>query len=302
MEDVRRTLVHRLEHWAKTTPDAPAIHEKNHDGTWHTRTWAQYWQEVRDTAKGLIALGHEVGDCVGLIGGSSCGWVISQFAIMSTRGVPAPIYPNNTTEQAAYIIGNSRSKIAIAGNQEQLDKYLEAIDKKLMTCEHLICIDEPSKTDPRVRSITALQELGRQQDDAELDKRLGELTDDETSMLIYTSGTTGVPKGVQLSQGNIVAMADGLLGRFSAFGNEVPFRIVSYLPLCHVAEQIATNFAQLGTGGEVFFCADITQIKDHLTEVHPTVFLGVPRVWEKFQNVLEGRFAEASGVKAWLAQ
>ncbi|MBT3219152.1 MAG: long-chain fatty acid--CoA ligase [Proteobacteria bacterium] len=302
MEDVRRTLVHRLEHWAQTTPDAPAIHEKKPDGTWHTRTWAQYWQEVRDTAKGLIALGHQVGDCVGLLAGSRCGWVISQFATQSARGIPAPIYPNNTTEQAAYIIGNSRSNIAIAGNQEQLDKYLEAIDKGMMKCEHLICMDEPSKKDPRVRSMTALQELGRQQDDSELNKRLTELTDDETSMLIYTSGTTGVPKGVQLSQGNIVAMADGLLGRFSAYKGEVPFRIVSYLPLCHVAEQIATNFAQLGSGGEVYFCADITQIKDHLTEVRPTVFLGVPRVWEKFQNVLEGRFAEASGIKASLAQ
>jgi len=298
------TLVHRLAEWAERQPDAPAIHEKKVDGSWRTYTWAEYWSAVRDTAKGLIALGHEVGECVALVGGSRCGWVISQFAIQAARGVPAPIYTNNTVEQTAYIAQHARTKIAIADTTEQLGKYQAGIEQGLMSAEHLILMDEPADGDDRVMSLEQLQALGRGQGDAELEKRIREITTDETALLIYTSGTTGVPKGVQLSHLNMTSMTEGLLERFPVFRPETPdtapFRIVSYLPLSHIAEQIATNFTQLASGGQAFFCSDMTQIKDYLTEVHPTVFLGVPRVWEKFQGVLESRFAEASGLKGKL--
>ncbi|MBW2255118.1 MAG: long-chain fatty acid--CoA ligase [Deltaproteobacteria bacterium] len=297
--EIRHTLVHQLAHWAEERPQVPAIHEKDASGAWRTYTWAEYWQAVRDTAKGLIALGHQVGDCVALIGGSRCGWVISEFGIMAARGIPAPIYPNNTADQAAYIVKHSRSKIAIADTGEQLAKYREGIERGLMSAEKLIVMDEPTEDE---MSFEALLALGREQDDAELDKRLAELTPDETQLLIYTSGTTGTPKGVQLSHTNMIALTKDLLTCFPMFNDGVKrHRVVSYLPLCHIAEQIATNFAQFAVGGEVFFCGDMTKIKDYLTEVRPTVFLGVPRVWEKFQGVLESRFAEATGIKAMLA-
>ena len=79
-------------------------------------------------------------------------------------------------------------------------------------------------------------------------------------------------------------------------------RSVSYLPLCHAAEQGVTNFAGLATQGQIFFCSDLTQIKDYLIEVHPTIFLAVPRVWEKFEAALRGKLAEATGVKAKLTK
>jgi len=265
----QHTLVHRLADWAERQPDAPAIHEKEVDGSWRTYTWAEYWIAVRDTAKGLIALGHEVGDCVALVGGSRCGWVISQFAIQAARGVPAPIYTNNTVEQAAYIAQHARTKIAIADTTEQLGKYRAGIEQGLMSAEHLILMDEPADGDDRVMSLEQLQALGRGQGDAELEKRIREITTDETALLIYTSGTTGVPKGVQLSHLNMTSMTEGLLERFPAFRPETPdtapFRIVSYLPLSHIAEQIATNFTQLATGGQAFFCSDMAQIKDYLS-------------------------------------
>ncbi len=256
---------------------------------------------MRNTAKGLIALDHEVGDCVALIGGSRCGWVISEFGIMAARGVPAPIYPNNTVEQASYIVGHSRARIAIADNEENLDKFREGNKQGLMTAEKLVMMDEPKEEEEGLLSLEALQDLGKEQDDDELDRRLDELSPDETQLLIYTSGTTGTPKAVQLSSTNILSLIDAMFNAFPMFKEGQPFRIVSYLPLCHVAEQIATNFTQLASGGKAYFCNDMTQIKDYLTDVRPTVFLGVPRVWEKFQGVLEGRFAEATGLKAWLA-
>ena len=299
--ELQKTLVHQIAHWADKTPDEPAIHEKDDRGKWRTYTWAEYWEAVRNTAKGLITLGHEPGDCVALIGGSRCGWVICEFAIMAARGVPAPIYPNNTVDQASYIVNHSKAKIAIADATENLDKFREGNARDLMSAETLVQMDDLDKDEDGVLSLEALQEKGKEESDDELDKRLDELKPEETQLLIYTSGTTGTPKAVQLSSTNMLALIDAMFDCFPMFTEGTPFRIVSYLPLCHVAEQIATNFTQLATGGQAFFCGDITQIKDYLTEVRPTVFLGVPRVWEKFQAVLEGRFAEATGLKAWLA-
>ncbi len=299
--ELEKTLVHQLAHWAKETPDEPAIHEKDDDGNWRTYTWGQYWEAVRNTAKGLIALGHEPGDCVALIGGSRCGWVICEFAIMAARGIPAPIYPNNTVDQASYIVNHSKAKIAIADTAEQLDKFREGNTKEMISTDLLVQMDDLYDDKDGEISLEALQEKGKNEDDDELDARLEAIDPDDTLLLIYTSGTTGTPKAVQLSSTNMLSLIDAMLSCFPMFYEGQPFRIVSYLPLCHVAEQIATNFTQLATGGQAFFCGDLTQIKDYLTDVRPTIFLGVPRVWEKFQAALEARFAEATGLKAWLA-
>lgn len=296
----RHTLVHRLADWAERTPALDAIHEKQGSG-WRSLSWSQYWTAVREVAKGLIALGHEVGDCVAIVGDSRVDWVVAQFGIMAARGVPAPIYTNNTVEQTAYIVEHARAKIAVADGAERLEKYRSGAAQGLHHAEHYVVMDAAAATGQGVHSLDALRALGREQDDAELDGRLAELTDAETALLIYTSGTTGVPKAVTLDHAAMVQISEALLDRVPILREPRRFRVVSYLPLCHVAEQFATNFAQMGTGGEAYFCPDLAQIKDYLTEVRPTVFLGVPRVWEKFQAALEARLGEATGIKAMLA-
>ncbi|MGB5193115.1 MAG: AMP-binding protein, partial [Polyangiales bacterium] len=114
-------------------------------------------------------------------------------------------------------------------------------------------------------------------------------------------GTTGLPKGAMLTHRGIELIANAVTTVFPFLKEHEP-RSVSYLPLCHAAEQGITNFAGLATHGQVFFCADLTQIKDYLIEVHPTIFLAVPRVWEKFESALRGKLAEATGLKATLAK
>ncbi|MFH2008774.1 MAG: long-chain fatty acid--CoA ligase [bacterium] len=292
------TLVHRLANWAETQPDKPALRTMAGEG-WSTLTWSEYWTAVREVAKGLIALGHEVGDCVALVGENRPEWVITQMGIMAARGVPAPIYTNNTPEQTAFIVDHSRSKIAVADRAERLTKYREAQAAGLMKVEQLVVMQASDAGDDAI-SLATLRAKGRDVDDAVLDQRLDELTADETAMLIYTSGTTGVPKGVMLSSGNMLAVADALFERWPVL-KEVDYRVVSYLPLCHVAEQAVTTFGLLLKGGEVYFCPDLTKIKDYLLAVHPTIFMAVPRVWEKFQAALEARLAEATGLKAKLA-
>ncbi|MCB9593123.1 MAG: long-chain fatty acid--CoA ligase [Sandaracinaceae bacterium] len=295
----RKTLVDQLEGWAKKRPDRQAIATKV-DGSWQTLTWSEYWTAAREVAKGLIALGHEVGDCVAIVGNNRSEWVLCQFGIMSARGVPAPIYTTNTDEQTAYIVSHCKAKIAICDDRVQLDKYLRCIEAGLMSVDKIVTMDAIGSSDERVMSLEALRALGREQDDAALDERLEDLTEDETALLIYTSGTTGVPKAVTLEHGGMVMIGEAIIERMPPFAEEGVYRSVSYLPLCHVAEQLFTNFMHLATGGQVFFCPDLKLIKDYLVDVRPTLFLGVPRVWEKFQAALEAKLADTGGLKGWL--
>jgi long-chain acyl-CoA synthetase len=295
----KNTLVHRIAKWATELPDRPAIHGRDKSGNWNNRTWSQYWQDTRKIAKGLITLGHEAGDCVGLVGVNRPEWVTSQFGIMAASGIPAPIYTTNTNDQVAFILAHCRCKIAICDDRSQLDKYLAACDTDNVLVEKIVTMDSVDCDDDRVISLETLIQLGNKEDDSKLDKRLDELDPAATGLLIYTSGTTGMPKAVQLTHEGMTKMGDVLVALEPELDPDT-YRLVSYLPLCHVAEQLFTNFMHISTGGQVYFCGDIKEIKEYLTHVRPTVFLGVPRVWEKFEGVLKAKFSEATGIKAKL--
>lgn len=291
------TLVHQLAELAARQPDAPALHGKV-DGEWVARTWGEFWQETRAVAKGLAELGHRPGDCVAIVGDNRPEWVLLELGIMAAGGVPAPIYGTNTVEQTAFIVDNARARIAICDSRAQYEKYRRGQDAGLFTIDWIVTMDDLGEQAEDVVTYAELVSRGRERDDRDLDARIAALSPDETGLLIYTSGTTGTPKGVMLDHGAMVEVAAAVLKRLPAFASgEVPYRIVSYLPLCHGAEQLVTTMGLLATGGSVYFCPDIKQIRDYLLDVRPTFFLGVPRVWEKFEGALSARLAEATGVK-----
>ncbi len=136
-----RTMPGYIAATATTSPDRNALAEMGPDGRWVFTTWGDYWQAVRDLAKGLIALGVEPGDGVALIGDNRRDWVISQMGISAAAAVPAPIYVTNTVEQVAFIVRNCRAKIAICDGEAQLEKYLTALDRGLIELEHIIVMD-----------------------------------------------------------------------------------------------------------------------------------------------------------------
>ena len=294
-----KTFTEQFRRWAVERADEPAIHGKDSNGNWKTYTWGQYWAAAREVAKGLIALGHEPGACVAIVGANRPEWVICQMGIMLARGIPAPSYPTNTQEQVGHILENSEASIAIADSKHLLDRWRQAAQERGRQLTNVVSMLEG--VDNEAIGLEALRALGREQGDAELDARIETTNEDDICLLIYTSGTTGVAKGVMLSQGNIVAMSDSLMKHVPIFDRPDAFRSVSYLPLCHVAEQLLTNFVQMATGGQVYFCPELTAVKDYLVEVRPTTFSAVPRVWEKFQAGLEAKLAEATGIKAKLA-
>ncbi|MFT4622391.1 MAG: long-subunit acyl-CoA synthetase (AMP-forming) [Myxococcota bacterium] len=301
------TLVHQLSGWAASRPDHPALVALNADGAPERTSWSAYWQAVQEVGRGLLALGHEPGEAVAIVGCNRKEWLYCELAIMAVGGVPAPIYVTNTREQVAYIVRHSRARIVICDDATQLAKLQSAREHGELEVAHLVTMD--ALTGDRVMSLDDLRALG----DADptlsdrLDARVDALDPHATALLIYTSGTTGVPKGAQLTHAGMVALSRSLTARYTGLTphpetQEARFRVVSYLPLCHVAEQAMTNFLSLELGGEVWLCPDLTRLKDHLLAARPTVFMAVPRVWEKFQAALEARFAEATGVKAWLAR
>jgi long-subunit acyl-CoA synthetase (AMP-forming) len=199
----------------------------------------------------------------------------------------------------AYIIGNAESKIAICDGQTQLDKYL-SIANGDSTIEHIVTMDDLGSHDPRVITLAELKQKGDSIADADLEARLDAVQMDDVALLIYTSGTTGLPKGAMLTHRGIGLISNAVTEVFP-FLPTMKTRYVSYLPLCHAAEQGMTNFAGLTVRSQTFFCGDLKQVKDYLVAVRPTFFLGVPRIWEKFEAALRGKFAEITGVKAKLA-
>ncbi|MBP7680528.1 MAG: long-chain fatty acid--CoA ligase [Deltaproteobacteria bacterium] len=294
------TLVDRLAHWAATTPDAPALNEKR-AGRWQALSWSQYFQRVRALGAALVELGHQPGECVAIVGANRPEWVQCQFAIQAAQGIPAPIYVTNTAAQAAYIVQHSRARILIADGAAQVDKLLAAeAEGAFPALEHIITFDlldealHP-RAAGRLRSFDQLLGDGRAARRDLIDARMASIDPAATCMLIYTSGTTGVPKAVELSHQGQLAVGASILEWAPFMSEPDAYHCISYLPLCHQAEQLITNVATLMVGGQVYFCPDLAHIKEYLTDVRPTVFLGVPRVWEKFEDALRANLGAKTG-------
>ena len=294
------TLPQFIAQQASKRPDRKALVEVDPAAGWVSMTWGEYWDAVRNLAKGLIGLGVQAGDGVALIGNNRRDWVISQMGISAAAAVPAPIYVTNTVDQLAYIVNHCRAKVAICDSQAQLEKYLAALDRGLIQLEHIITMDAIESDREIVVSLAQLIAASASESNDEVERRMSEAKPDDLALLIYTSGTTGVPKGAMCTHHGINAMATAFIETYPELLGFDPFRYVSYLPLCHVAEQIFTNFIGLRSGSETYFCADLSKIKDHLVAARPHFFFAVPRVWEKFEAALTANLLSATGVKAKL--
>jgi long-subunit acyl-CoA synthetase (AMP-forming) len=302
MASQARTLVHQIAHWAQHKPNATALAHRGADGAWQKRNYRDYDSTVRAIAKGFIAQGLKPGECVAIVGVNRPEWVLYQFGVIAAGGIPAPIYTTNTVPQVAYIVRQSGSRFAITDEGTRLGMYQQAAKEHDAPVEKTFSMDEDIADGKSVLSLTQLINSGCDVPDADLQARIDALESDDTCMLIYTSGTTGKPKGVQLTHRGMVMIGEALLERFPPLSDRDSYRALSYLPLCHVAEQVFTNVGSLAAGGEVYFCPDLQLLKEYLPLVRPTVFLGVPRVWEKFEAALSERLAAATGLKAILAR
>lgn len=282
----------------KECPDRVALRHKDY-GIWHDVTWKQYGEKVRQVAMGLISLGLKKGECVSIISENRPEWVYADFGIMSAGGVTAGIYTTNAPEQCGYIVQNSGSRFYIAENEEQFDKTLK-FRKDTPHLEKVIVMDmEGLKRypDPLLMSFDDLLELGKEYDEKHpglFDQRLNEVKPEDLAVLIYTSGTTGPPKGAMLTHANLLFMSEAMT-RVNPVkdGDET----LSYLPLCHIFEQLFTVMINIRYRTVCNFIESPDTVMENMREVSPTVTCGVPRIWEKYASGIMIRMADATWFK-----
>ena len=293
------TIVHRLIQNSERFPDRDALVRKV-NGTWTPISWKGYADQVGKLARSFMALGYEPGQTVCVLSNNRAEWVLADVAAMAGGGVAVGIYPTLNAEEVAYIATHAESPIVVVENASQLDK-LTAQKPNMPHLRWAILLDGAVPDTSRQWAMT-WDELMTKADAtpaSAYQARLDGLQSDKLATLIYTSGTTGVPKGVMLSHSNLVWTADSLL---KCLPEADRFKGMSYLPLSHIAEQMLSIHCAISRGITVWFAESMEKLKDNLPDCKPTVFFGVPRVYEKFEAKLQSRFQEATGVKKVLLE
>jgi long-chain acyl-CoA synthetase len=266
------------------------------DGEWTALTWAGYEELVRRIAGGLRALGLDAGDAGSILSANRMEWHVADIAIQSIGGITVPVYSTNSSSQVAYIAGHSESKAIFVENEIQLEKVLQK-RSDLPKLKQVIVFDPAGiSADDFVMTWDALLEAGDAFNAAnpnDFDEHAAALDPGQLCTLVYTSGTTGPPKGAMLTHDNVVWTCGSLA---HVLESEPGDRRLSYLPLSHIAERMVSHFLQIAQGFETWFATSIDTLAQDLRDCHPTVFFGVPRVWEKFHagimNLIENLPAE----------
>jgi long-chain acyl-CoA synthetase len=289
------TIPARLLRNAEQYTSSPAYAEKV-DGRYETVSWSGYADRVVKAGKALVALGLEPGQHPAILGFNRPEWVILDLAGMAVGGAPIGIYATSSPREIHYIARHAEVPLILVENQEQLDKVLSVKDD----LPHLrsIVVMRGTAGAPGVLTWEEFLAKGEGIPDAEISDRIEALEPDDVASLIYTSGTTGSPKGVMLTHHNLTWTADRAGVIFVLSPDD---RLVSYLPLSHIAEQMFTIHGSITFGYSVWFAESIAALPENLKEVRPTIFFAVPRVWEKFEAAVKAELAEAGSLKARLA-
>ncbi|HWH33263.1 MAG TPA: AMP-binding protein [Egibacteraceae bacterium] len=297
------SIATRLRDWAHRDPGGVALREKRL-GVWHEITWQAYWDLVQDVAHAFLSLGVEPGDRVAIHSENRPEWVVCDVACVAVRAVSMGVYPTNPAAEVEYLLDNSGAKILVAEDQEQVDKALAVADR-LPHLERIVYVDPRGVRrydDPRLLAWEDLLAMGRRHRAAhagEVERLMSQARPDDLATLVYTSGTTGPPKGAMLTVANVeFAITSAVVS--GALADPPPGQsdmLLSYLPLAHVAERLFTVWFNLGAGPVVNFAESIETVQQNLREIQPTIFLGVPRIWEKMHAGIEIRMANASRLK-----
>ena len=288
-----------LQH-AADRPAAVAMRKKTL-GRWREYTWSEYAERAAKIGLGLLELGVEAGDSVAVHSENRPAWLLADLGTQGIGAKTVGIYPTSPAAEVQYLLDHSESKVLIAEDEEQLDKVME-VREKLERLEKIVVIDTRGVRcldDPMIMTFAELEELGAQRDPAEWRRRVEALDPEETAIIVYTSGTTGPPKGAMLSHRNLMAAGDVFTEAFTAGPTD---EALSYLPLCHVAERLFSGIDALKVGYVVNFGEGGESFLADLREVQPTIFLGVPRVWEKMMAGVQIRLGDASPAKRTLAK
>ena len=291
------TLVDLLARNADRFGSLPAIRWSVDDGQ-RTLSWAAYRQKVREVAAGFRSLGVGKGDFVALMAGNRPEHVIADLGVIFAGAVPVSFYNTLAPPQIRYIADHCSAKIAVVEDSGYLQRWDE-IKADLPALKLMVVMDlQEGEGGDGVMSWDDLVSAGQTalEEDAELVERSSrEVSQDDLATLIYTSGTTGTPKAVMVSHRNLVWTLECLSRTFPEVTDHV--RLISYLPLAHIGERMASHYLSMWFIGSVNYVADLTQVAAAVQNTRPGVFFAVPRVWEKFHAGLMAKLEETPNAR-----
>ncbi len=291
-----KTLIDFIDRNANDYGDYPALNTPANKeySAWDSISWSEYRETSKALAAGLMELGLKPGDTAFIMSNNTKEHNIADLGIVYTGATPSTLYKQLKFSQIEYVANLMEAKVAIVGDLELFEEVNKA-KKECINLEAIVLINgyEEKKDLDYVYSYHELIEKGREinsSDSSKLEKATATITPDSLACLIFTSGTTGKPKGVMISHKNVLWTIESL------FGQMIPAsmhpRIVSYLPMAHIAARAGDHYQAIYRVGQIFPVPVLEDMRDALPTIKPSVFLAVPRVWEKFKAGLETRIEE----------
>lgn len=279
---------------ARKFGDRTAISYKK-NGIYISQTYAEFYERVLLLARGLGKAGVKPGDKVAIFSENRLGWAISDFGIQSAGAITVPIYATNTGKQAAYVINHSEAKVVFVSTKGQYEKLL-AVKDKIPHVELIISYERfmghrsfPVYTQYQLSEIEA--PLTREEKET-IERQIDAIRHEDIITIIYTSGTTGVPKGVLLTQYNILCDCEYGMRMLGGMADNETF--LSFLPLSHVLERTGGYYATLLSGNHIAFAEDVKKVMENMSEIRPTAMVSVPRLFEKIHSRIYDSVHQAS--------
>ena len=238
------------------------------DGQLEQLTWSEVGEQARRAANWLRGLDIEQGSRVAIISKNCAHWIIADLAIWMAGMVSVPLYPNLTAESVRQVMEHSESRVAFIGKLDDWPSMAPGVP------EGVICVGLPLRPEGKFDLLWSDLQSSTPIRDNPLPAA------DQLATIIYTSGTTGMPKGVMHNFSNFAFSATHGRDLFAVTERD---RVLSYLPLCHVAERSFVEMSSLYGGLEIYFAASLDTFVDDIRRARPTIFFAVPRIWTKFQ-------------------
>jgi long-chain acyl-CoA synthetase len=276
--------------------DRAVLMSQDAAASWSSISSVQLYGRVRALADVLRGWGIGKGDRVALLAENRWEWLVTDLAVLAIGGVDVPLYPTLTPEQIGYMLKDSGAKAIMVSSAELYQKVCQA--GELPELEHVVVMDAGQFEGAHQFSDLMKDAVAKQQRDAEFDVLVKTARPEELATIIYTSGTTGEPKGVMLTHGNFANNLNYSTGSLGLSDKDVS---ISFLPLSHVTAR-HLDYALLCHGTKLAYCAKFEQLPEAMKIVQPTIFVAVPRVYEKIRQAVEGKSATSpvkSRILAW---
>ena len=287
----------------KSRGERVAMREKDL-GIWQEISWSHYGEKAKLTGLALHTLGLEKGNVVSIASEGNPEWLYTDMGTIGAGGISSGVYTTDSAAQVKYLVNDSATKFYFAENEEQLDKILE-VRGECPTLKQIIVFDMEGLNDfhdDQVISHEEFLKIGEKtnQENPDLwESLVNNVSPDDIAILVYTSGTTGPSKGAMINHTNLLYSINTGYDIFDVMEHEEQ---LSFLPLCHILERSVSVMIPLKTGAVVNFAESIDTVPENIREVSPTVFIAVPRIWEKFYSSITILMKDATFVGKFFYQ